>query len=249
METTTKTIGNYVCKVIVDDCPENPRDVSDNACIMGCFHSRHNLENNTKFPNTPEGLKEFLDFLANNEDRLFKVHLYIYDHSGITISTKPFNDSWDSYFVGFAYVRKDKFLKEFGYDEWNKEAEERATAVINSEVEEYDHYIKGEVYGYEIRKVGEEEVLESCWGFIGDDEQCLKEAEAVAKVLNDEYEKWNREAVESVRNLVIKVTIKHNKDLTPDDVLYECDYLLKSTTEGAIITDTEIMDYTDPYDE
>jgi len=49
---------------------------------------------------------------------------------------------------------------------------EKVKDILRSEVEIYDKYISGDVYGYIIKK-GEEEV-ESCWGFSGDD--ALKDA-------------------------------------------------------------------------
>lgn len=43
--------------------------------------------------------------------------LYLYDHGGITISTRPFSCPWDSGQVGYIYASKDKFRKETGYSE------------------------------------------------------------------------------------------------------------------------------------
>ena len=44
---------------------------------------------------------------------------------------------------------------------------DRVTKLLEAEVEEYDHYLTGDVYGYEITK-GERQagdVIDSCWGF------------------------------------------------------------------------------------
>lgn len=43
--------------------------------------------------------------------------LYLYDHSGITISTGPFSCPWDSGQVGWIYAPKDTFRKATGYSE------------------------------------------------------------------------------------------------------------------------------------
>lgn len=101
--------------------------------------------------------------------------LYLYDHSGITISTGAFSCPWDSGQVGWIYVTKDKLAEEFNGDVALAEAR------ITSEVEEYDQYLTGDVYGYTIYEHEEfdqdgivipptdGEVVDSCWGFYGSD--------------------------------------------------------------------------------
>ena len=44
---------------------------------------------------------------------------------------------------------------------------ERAFDRMRAEVEEYDHYLQGEVYGFTLYENGEE--TDSCWDFYGDD--------------------------------------------------------------------------------
>jgi hypothetical protein len=67
--------------------------------------------------------------------------LYLYDHSGITISTKPFPCRWDSGMVGLAYATRKRVRET--WKRWTtKKVEER----INAEVVEYDHYISGDVF-------------------------------------------------------------------------------------------------------
>jgi hypothetical protein len=104
----------------------------------------------------------------------------LYDHSGITISTGSFSCQWDSGQVGFIFVSKHKVQKE-GIDETKVED------YLNGEVETYDQYIRGDVFGYKVYKVStcdlgheHEEELDSCWGFYGD-EECMTEGEGVVK--------------------------------------------------------------------
>ena len=94
---------------------------------------------------------------------LVSLPLWLYDHSGITIScgdrVYPYNDRWDSGLVGWiVYARQ----KDDGED-WRK----NAFARMRAEVEEYDHYLQGEVYGFTLYENGEE--TDSCWGYYGDD--------------------------------------------------------------------------------
>jgi hypothetical protein len=115
----------------------------------------------------------------------------LYDHGGITVSTSngyPYNDRWDAGCVGFIYVTKKTILKECGgitEENWK----ERADEYLEGEMETYDQYCRGEVYGFRLIKMTikqetcphcgeviseyEEETEEdSCWGFYGD---CLED--------------------------------------------------------------------------
>jgi len=92
--------------------------------------------------------------------------LYLYDHSGITMNTSGFHCPWDSGQVGWIYADKDKILSEFGGDKLTPELREKAEKLLRGEVDYYDHFIRGDCYGFQLYK--EDEEIDSCWGFIGD---------------------------------------------------------------------------------
>ena len=117
--------------------------------------------------------------------------LYLYDHSGITMSTSPFNCNWDSGQVGWVVVSKENVRKEFGVKRINKKLIEKVTNILEGEIKTYDQYLTGDIYGYKIFKVTEcelghehKEELDSCWGFYGE-EECMTEAEGIV----DYYQK------------------------------------------------------------
>lgn len=94
---------------------------------------------------------------------LVSLPLWLYDHGGITIScgdrVYPYNDRWDSGLVGWiVYARQ----KDDGED-WRK----NAFARMRAEVEEYDHYLTGEVYGFTLYENGEE--TDTIWSYYGSD--------------------------------------------------------------------------------
>lgn len=92
--------------------------------------------------------------------------LYLYDHSGITISMNPFSCRFDSGIVGIIYmIDADK----------NPISYEQQIKIMKSEVKTYDDYIRGNCYGYIIED-SEENEIDSCYGFLGDYEYCLSEA-------------------------------------------------------------------------
>ena len=126
----------------------------------------------------------------------------------------PYNDRWDAGCVGFIYVTKKTIFKEgcclaekdengnyilvehkhegmpstYSHkfipttdDNWKQVADEH----IESEMEVYDQYLRGDVYGYTLTKhvveqeicphcgkvideYEEDEEVDSCWGFFGD---------------------------------------------------------------------------------
>lgn len=103
--------------------------------------------------------------------------LYLYDHSGITISMGGFSCPWDSGPVGYVYITKEKIVKEWGEGE---DAYEKAEACMKAEVELYDNYLTGEVYSFKILNADEEEV-DSCSGYYGDSgkEDMIKECKSL----------------------------------------------------------------------
>lgn len=94
--------------------------------------------------------------------------LYLHDHSGISMSTGAFSCPWDSGMVGIIVCDECTIQEEFGGDR------ERAYKALEREVDVYDQYLQGDVWGYIAEKKGgdkegEWEEVDSCWGFYGND--------------------------------------------------------------------------------
>ena len=191
MNTEEKRIGNYLIEIIQDEHTDCPREW-DNLGKMICFHSRYNLGDKHDY--------QFYDYNSYDEQRkdiektentCVILPLYLYDHSGITISTSPFGCNWDSGQVGWIIVSKENVRKEFGVKRINKKLIEKVTNILEGEIKTYDQYLTGDIYGYKIFKVTEcelghehKEELDSCWGFYGE-EECMTEAEGIV----DYYQK------------------------------------------------------------
>lgn len=67
--------------------------------------------------------------------------LYLYDHSGISISCSPFSCRFDSGAVGFIYLTREK-CEENGVDF------AEADLILEGEVKTLDHYFTGDVWGF-----------------------------------------------------------------------------------------------------
>lgn len=103
--------------------------------------------------------------------------LSLYDHSGITIFAGAPTCRWDSGQVGWQYVTEAALQAEWKGDR------DKALAYMDATLEVYDHYIRGNCYGFiveactafkktypngHIEDGYEWEQTDSCWGFIGD---------------------------------------------------------------------------------
>lgn len=195
MDTSTIYTENrrgYTIEIFRDDDPANPRKDFDNAAHLVCWHRRYDLGDKHSYDDPVE----FFESLAGEIDpdkvnrwrdnekmtreefqnkcaalvakETVMLDLYLYDHSGITISVSlryPFTDPWDAGQVGFAYMTRADVVREFG--KWNKATKDKARRLILGEVETYDDYLTGNVYGYVVTDADGEDI-DSCWGFFGD---------------------------------------------------------------------------------
>lgn len=87
--------------------------------------------------------------------------IYMYDHSGVTISHAPFSCPWDSGQIGWHYMTKDVLEQEFGGDR------QRAEAYMDAQLKIYDDYLTDNVWAFVILD-GEGDMEDSCAGFYGD---------------------------------------------------------------------------------
>jgi hypothetical protein len=91
-----------------------------------------------------------------------------YDHGGLTFSVVdgyPFNDQFDSGMLGFAFIERAKMVEVFPelFDKrksMTKKVIARAIEIITSEVEVYNMYVVGDVWGWTVDD-------DSCWGYYG----------------------------------------------------------------------------------
>jgi hypothetical protein len=182
----------FTLEIIQDTDAVSPRE-DDNLGVMCCYHNRYDLGDKDATPRL-----DWRDYSSWDElrDALYKavaargdkivvcLPLYLYDHSGITMRTHPFGCSWDSGQVGYIYTTR-KRLQAAGFD-WQcitKGRRLQIGSILNGEVEEYDKYLTGDVWGYKITDDAGT-VVDSCWGFIGH-EYCEQEGNAALKYYQD----------------------------------------------------------------
>lgn len=120
-------------------------------------------------------------YLLERHANIVALPLCLYDHSGITMSTTSFNDHWDSGQVGWIYTDKETVLSQCGKfrnDKGNlikiteRNWKEGAYQNLKKEVEIYDMYLQGQVYGIVIEEYDSDckefDEIDNCWGFYDD---------------------------------------------------------------------------------
>ena len=119
-------------------------------------------------------IKATNDYLMSEIQKGFVVlPVYLYDHSGLAMSTTDFNDRWDSGQVGIIFVSNEKIKEEYGVGFIEPVLRLQVEERLKGEVSEYDAYLRGECYCFELYEDGE--LLHSCGGFTGAFEKAVKD--------------------------------------------------------------------------
>jgi len=155
-------------KVVHDSSADSPRSW-DNLGKMICFHNRYDLGDKHNYnADDYSGWEEMKKAIIKEENPAVILPLYLYDHSGISISTSPFSCRWDSGQIGFVLVSKKQVVEEFGGVRVSSKKRVKIESIIEAEVKTYTQYVEGEVYGFQIVDE-DDEVIDSCYGFYGTD--------------------------------------------------------------------------------
>ena len=167
---------NHKIELSYDEYANSPRE-DDNLGTMICFHNRYNLGDKHSYD------KNDFDSWAELEKQIIKdngdsiiLPLYLYDHSGITIKTTPFNCNFDSGRVGLIFISKEKIRKEYNTKRINKNLLNKVTEYLIAEVKTYDKYLTGEIYQYDIIK--DDESIDSCCGYYSE-EDAINDAKSI----------------------------------------------------------------------
>jgi len=199
-----------------NDTFDGPRDW-DNLGTMVCFHSRYILGDkhdhkdpddfiyslaseyfnedtiNNDYENIDKG--EFIDkWLDRLEKHIIILPLFLYDHSGITMSTGRFSCPWDSGQVGWIYVTKEKAREEYGKKRISKAMKKKIVTYLVGEVKTYDQYLTGDVWYYNIEDPDGKDV-DSCGGMYGSD-YTEKECQ---EIVDRDFPIWKKNRLEQVR--------------------------------------------------
>jgi hypothetical protein len=141
------TKGAKYVEVIRDEDPESPREWS-NLGTMVCFHRRYNLGDKHDYKVDDYNSWDEVKAALIEKGAKYIAPLYLYDHGGISISIGSFigkapHAEWDSGQVGLIYTTEES-IAEFGIEA------DKVESALEHEVDTYNQYLMGEVYGYRI---------------------------------------------------------------------------------------------------
>jgi hypothetical protein len=172
--------NGYTVQIMADDDAPNPRKEFDQLATFVCFHRRYDLGDDHEYSTDDfSGWQELYNWIVKDHKPAAIIPVGLIDHSGISMyagSTNHWCDpgGWDSGQVGFAFMSKEAALKEYGGKRLTKKVRDLAEKCIRTEMEEYDSYLRGDVWGYTIETPDGDHV-DSCWGFFGLN-YCIEEA-------------------------------------------------------------------------
>jgi len=157
-------------KIEQDLDPESPREW-DNLSTFIMQHERYSF-GDREFKND----SSYISFENDFKYHLNAVHdctikdviylpVYMYDHSGITLSTTSFSCSWDSGQIGYTYVTKEQVRKEYNVKRISSKLKEQVLSIMRAEIKTLDQYLIGDIYGFTIKY--NDGSVNSCWGFYG----------------------------------------------------------------------------------
>jgi len=178
---TTEYKGHTI-KIYPDDSPESPREW-DNVGHMTCFHRHYDLGDKHHIDAANfDGWDAVAAYLRDEEQATVMLPLYLYDHGGITMRVGGFSGcplpqghrEFDTMMVGFIWCTAAEIEAQ-----WGTGADARGKAVnrLTGEVQTYDQYLRGDVYGYVVEGMDMAEI-DSCWGFYGM-EYAIAEAQSI----------------------------------------------------------------------
>lgn len=169
------------------------------------------------------GLVRFMRLFGDPRDGskvLAIKQLGLYDHSGITVWTEDIGSrkahmfdpgGWDTSHVGYVLITQKRWdymgggdpeelvdgIAKIGFGRIPIKVR-RADHILDAEIDEWDDWLTGNVWGYvitkpcadehhedddleEIARCPHSETIDSCWGFVGDPDYAWTEAVAEAK--------------------------------------------------------------------
>ena len=168
MENSFSLSNGRTLKIVHDTNSENPR-VWDNLTQMIFIGSKKGLGDEHNYR-----VSDFIDWdeakktISKDLDVAIIKPVYLYSHSGETISTKPFTCRWDSGQIGFVVITKKLIRQEYSTKYVLKKHIALAESVLDGEIETLDTFVTGEIYGFELEDE-DENTLDSCYGFFGSD--------------------------------------------------------------------------------
>ena len=110
-----------------------------------CFHTRYNLGDAHNFTHKNySGWAELSQAIAKFYDAGAMLPMFMLDHSGLSVSTHPFYNVWDSGQIGFIVASKKDIVDMFGTKYCTRLCIKQAAELLIQEVEDYNMYLNAD---------------------------------------------------------------------------------------------------------
>ena len=184
MSTETIIYKKHKINIVQDVEPGNPCTEWEQMGVVWCEHPRYSLGHDKAMQTLINYCYQYdAAFMALCDSREVEkqdvvkslqklkcvlIPLYLMDHSGLSISTSVFSCPWDSGGIGLIVATPQKIRECYGIKNVTKRRRAQAVESLNDQVKEYDNYLTGNVYAFDI--VDESgDVIDLCCGFYGYD--------------------------------------------------------------------------------
>ena len=145
---------------------DNPRTMCSNETTILCAHTKY-LLGDEQFADQAQIDARRAEIIAEGG---YLQPLYLYDHSGLTVSTTPFSCPWDSGQIGWIGMEAAQLAER----NISATATDAIDAIIAQEMKTWSAYVEGQVYAFMRSGIkqcnhGEvhEEEIEGTGGFYG----------------------------------------------------------------------------------
>lgn len=167
-EINTILYKNFCIDIFHDEMAENPREWATSTLVTA--HRRYTFGGDALSYNAgtiDEAFSWHLNEKGLTDRNIIALPVYLYEHSGIALSTTPFSCRWDSGQLGFIYETRAEIREEFGIKRISPKLEQQILERLRCEIETLSYWANGEVFGYEVDGVDREPT----WGFYGLDHE------------------------------------------------------------------------------
>lgn len=174
---------DFTVEIYSDDDSGNPRTDYDN---LGTIYMEHGGRSIQPEGNAPDGI--VFNYAAYDDGEYPEdVEGKIAAHRRIKSVVLPVQYAYEGGVdecdeddaEGYIYVTRERVLEEYSSKILTKHLRERVETYLRGEIETYNQWATGDVYGYEITDANGDDV-ESCWGLFGLD-YCIEEAKRAAE--------------------------------------------------------------------
>ena len=164
-----KTPDGKVLEIVQDCFPESPRE-DTNTSIFCFFHNRYDLPQELEGLKTSDfdGWEAMKEHLQQEHKPLFLAPVSMTDHTNVWLEIGELS-GFDSGQVWFVMITADSLAETHGDQEatllgLSEDKDVLLQAIAEEELDTYNKYLAGNVYGYRIYDANDEEI-DSCWWY------------------------------------------------------------------------------------